>query len=230
MPLRRLAAALFAVLLCAQAVPALTIIDNFQEGPTTVSDDGSTSGPTTEELGGFSSANTVGGTRFVSVEARSTVAELPATLPASAAIGTAGALLTAGEVAIFIFQWDGVLSGVGDGSAGALNLDLTSHTTIDVTSTVLAPGAFGSVRIWDSVGTQIVASAPLVTGTTSYDLADFTAIDLSDIQAIQLRVSGVGTDSPEVLLQSIVAVPEPGTALLLGLGLGALALQRRRTA
>lgn len=226
MELRRTALAVACTLGLAQSAPALTI-DNFMEGPTLVVDDGNVAGPTTEELGGFSNANTVGGTRFVSVESSSVV--LPTALVASASIDPTGALLTAGEVGVFLLQYDGTLNGTADGSAGSLDLDLSGFTFIDVTATVLAPGAVANLRIWDSLGADMVTGVPLANGTTSYDLADFGGIDLSDIQAIQLRVGGVGPlGSPEVLIQSIVAVPEPGTALLLSLGLSALGMAGRR--
>jgi len=229
------------VLAAVLAQPAAAIqIDNFEEMNFTFTDDvtGLTGlGPTFGENAGLQFANVWGGVRLVRI-----IASSDGTLT-GAAVGTAalvttplddGAALSVVGVpeahANYEFIYDGVPNGEADGRFGTLGLDLTPATSIDISATHLNAVATVQIALSSSVSTQFSAVVPLANGITSFALAAFTILDLTDINQIRVLISGI--DLGEAVVLNYIAttpdiVPEPGTGLLVAFGLVGVALRRR---
>ncbi len=224
MNLRSLVAVFIALALASPAA-ALIIIDDFETGDYNVVDNTSTPGATSAEQTGLDPNSVIGGVRRTLVNASGTTG-----LIATAALVTTGGddslLLTTANSATFNLYYDGIGNDAFDGTAGALNLDLSGHT--DLRFDVESPGTTGDLRVYlfDSSGSQFVSLITIATGAVNVSLGLFNLVDLSDIQAMRFFIDNVSL-SNSVAISNIAAVPEPSTALLLGAGLAALSIRRR---
>jgi hypothetical protein len=231
--LRPVAALLFTASLAAPATGLPITIDNFESGIFTVVDTSIPATPTQAEQSGLAATDVVGGVRLVRATASGTLGVGTAALVTTG--GDDGALLTtAGPPAAmtdFNFIYDGIANGLSDGSSGTLGIDLTSATpaiTVDVSS----PGAmvaFLRVQMWDGVTSRTSAFQAITVGANQLLLTGtMLQLNLADIRAIMVTVADVNAgDVPTIL--NIAAVPEPGTAFLMALGLIGLGIQRARS-
>ena len=218
---------LLSAALIAPAATALTI-DNFEEGDFTVLDPFNPATPTFGEQTGLSPANVAGGTRLVRVNA------LPFGTATAALLTTGlddGALLSSTSEGAFAFIYDGVAGGTNNGSLGALNLDLSQFSSIDVNISTLPSGADIRLTMWDGTQSRSTGFQNIVNGVNSLAIdGGLLALDLTNIKAIQVALSDLTTTPATILDISAVpiVVPEPTTGLLLMLGLAGVAVARRR--
>jgi PEP-CTERM motif len=230
--MRTTTVASFASILClGLAGPALALtIDNFESGDFTVVD--VAPGPTVGQQAGLAGTDVIGGNRLVRANATNggTVTSTLTTTagPDAALLSFADAVAPFGSGDIG-FTYDGIADGVANNQAGALNLDLSSFAAIDVEAAVSVGAASLQVTLWDSGGAQSSSTVPMVNGITSFSLGTFGSIDLTLVKAIRVSVFGLDPlDSVGIAEISANVVPEPGTALLLAIGLTGLALRRAR--
>lgn len=234
----RIAVALSWILLLGPAeAGAILIIDDFETGDFSVSDDLTASGPMLGEQSGLPASSVIGGVRLVRATAidgltNTATASLTTTpAPDGAVLNDTGVpdLQAPGAPAPlgnFNFVYDGVANGAIDATTGALNVDLSPYPAIEVDILGLAAAATVNIRLSSSTTTQASSAVPFALGTISFALGDFT-LDLSDIKAIRLDLLGVAP-LDTAIVSEIRAVPEPGTALLLAGGLIGLGTHRRR--
>src|SRR5262249_52619590 len=141
-------------LAAALAQPAASLtIDNFEEGDFTDTDQSTPGATTSYEQSGLTGTNVVGGVRQVDVLATGTVALGTAVLTTSAADDSvAMSVVGAPDPALTMtFIYDGVAnapSPVNDGVNGALNLDLSVFSSIDLTATAANVAANVQVSLW----------------------------------------------------------------------------------
>jgi PEP-CTERM motif-containing protein len=207
-------------------------IDNFEEGDFLVADTGIPLAATAGEQSGLVTSNVAGGVRLVRATAQGLTAAGSATL-----VTTGGddsvilATTSVGGTTDYQFIYDGIAGGnANSGIAGALALDLSAFSVIEVNASVLLAGPVIRLSLWTSTSTASTAFKPLVNGVNSFSLTTggFGALNLADIQAIQVSLQDISPASA-VGITNIQAIPEPTTALLLSLGLVGIGAVRRRS-
>jgi hypothetical protein len=229
-PLRILAVLLFASTL---ALPATSLtIDNFEEGDFVVVDTTVPAGPTQGEQSGMAPHNTAGGVRLVRSLAAGGVTGTSTLVTTG---GDDGALMTVtgspAGLTDFTYIYDGIANGLSDGNAGTLNLNLTGAPSIDVQVSLPLPIGAGFLRVtmWDSTINRSSGFQQITNGGNSI-LIDGTLLDLdlTDINAILIAVTDLNPGETVNMLH-ISTVPEPGTALLMAVGLLGMAIRRARS-
>jgi hypothetical protein len=145
-----------------------------------------------------------------------------------------GMQLTALGGAAFRIIYDGTADGAASGSAGLLDLDLSGFTYLALHAFGVTgglsedvPAAEVRLRLSDSILSKAGTFIPISEGVNLLPLDEFGFVDLADIQQILLDIRGIATES-QLQVTLLEAVPEPGTGLLVAMGLLGLALRRRR--
>jgi hypothetical protein len=230
--MRTSVASLASLLSLGLASPALALtIDNFEAGNYSVSSPGINQ----KQQAGLAGSDVVGGVRIVRVDRTNggtTTSSLATTAGPDASVTAFTDLappLGQGQVT---YTYDGLADGVPNGSGGALNLDMSVFTTIDVEASLTALDGIGiQVTMWDATTSQSSPIATAVNGNNAFLLGSFGLLDLTSIKTIRVALSGL--DNGEAISVANIAtdavpVPEPGTAALLAFGLASFAVRRAR--
>jgi len=202
---------------------ALTI-DDFDQGIISVFDDTNSAGATTQENGGLDPASAIGGVRFVTATAESALA----TYGTAQVTSTGGsATVTALQQGTYSFFYDGVADGAANTTDGDLFLDLTGRDRFALTFVnTTAPEAEFRVTLWDGDSGSNAVYRSATTGVNEVLFTEFSGIDFGDVRTIRVQIAEV-LNAGSLVVTDFSAVPEPGTAVLLGLGLLGLATRAR---
>jgi hypothetical protein len=230
-PVRLALAVLFAAAV-AQPATSLTI-DSFEVGNFSFTDDATTVNATFNEQSGLAGTDVIGGVRLVRILASAaplgtaTAAGVLNTLPAVDDGAALSVVAVPSGSALFEFIYDGIADGNANSTSGALNLNLSAFSSIDVALT--APVVTGIVTVTLSAsGPNAIDSETLAiaNGVISFPLTNF-AVNLASIKEIKVLIGGIDPGEAPIIT-AIAAVPEPGPGLLVAVGLVGLALRRRR--
>ena len=219
--------AVAAMLAAALAQPAASImIDDFEVGDFSFTDDTTSVLPTLQEQSGLSTSSVVGGVRLVQITATG-IAGASAAALATTPVDDGAVLTTLAGSGSYAFMYDGTAGGLSNsGSAGTLGLNLSGTTAVAIDATLATGVVDATVQMWSNT-TQTSTFAQLVNGVTLIPVTNFS-INMADIRAIRVNITLVEAgDVP--IINSISTVPEPGTGLLTALGLVGLAIRRARS-
>jgi hypothetical protein len=207
------------------AVHALTIIDEFDEpvaGQSVTLTNPSVGASTTNTAAGL--AGVTGGSRDLTLTAQDVFA---GGSQAQAEINLAtspGNFQLTNSIRI-----DSVVAIGWDASDAGLGLDLSAETSFSLQGVENDLATSYTITIASSSGSAslTIATAAGFTGNLDFAFSSFVgSLNPADIDSIELEIDGVrGTD---VIIDRLVAVPEPGTAAALGIGLFGLAWMGRR--
>jgi uncharacterized membrane protein len=128
------------------------------------------------------------------------------------------------------FIWQVLMTGLGDLAGG-----IFSSTAFDVTDGGVVVGSSSGTTvteafIWDSQHGMLSLTDVLVANGLAAQVAGWTLTEARAISDDGLTIAGFGINpdgDTEGWITTISAIPEPSTALLLGMGLALLARRRR---
>ncbi len=145
----------------------------------------------------------------------------------------AGFTLTPSTVESAVF--DAAFSGAqfpGDitswfGFAASNAITMTGPGVFDLTSLIIGPSNVGSGNIDATIAANVFGGGTLSTTFTGLTAATTETLNWANLTDVTFTVtSDAGLD--DITTAAATPVPEPGSLLLFGLGLGAIALVRRR--
>jgi hypothetical protein len=216
----------------AAALPVHTMIDDFSTGDFVLVDSGDIATPTLAEQSGLSTSNVIGGVRLTSARAPG--------VATTATASVSGGALTLSTDSAFMSSFNLYYDAIADGSPnlippGVLGADFTGATGIELDLSVAGPGVTLQVYLYESFNPANPAGQvnfnffpiEISSGKTYLDFALFPNLDANDIQTIRLLFSNVTETSTVTINQIAAVVPEPGTGLLLTMGLLGMGARRK---
>ena len=119
----------------------------------------------------------------------------------------------------------------GVGTAGLGGLDFSAWVGIAIDLTDLDGMGDLSIRLNDINGQNAtVTQSAAAIGTYTFLFADYGSVDITQIDAVSVKINSTELASDFEIASIVRVVPEPATAALAALGLGAATLRRRRNA
>ena len=134
-----------------------------------------------------------------------------------------------GQNATVSIRWDGQNNSLLSG--GFANLDLTEGGVNALFSLHVASADVATqfeIVATDSNGTRSVTKTGSAPGYHKFFFDDFSGLDFTDIQALQLNISGDSAYDVGINRLAAIAVPEPVTSTLLAAVLTSMLATRRR--